>query len=259
MTANTGVLLQVPPTGRPFAMALGLHASVVLVIAISGWINSSGPQFGDPNAGGASVGIEAVDKIPLPVSGRRNPLANDSESETPQAPVKPNEKTQKEVDSPDAVKLSLKKSKAKPAKEASAKTRFRPFDELEKNQIYSKSAPRLSSELFSQKPGSGTVGTGANTTLGTRFGGYAQQIQEQIARKWQTGDVNVRSAPLVIATFDLMRDGSIRNLAILQGSGISALDFSVRRAIQDASPFPPIPPGFDKDHAKCEFTFELKK
>jgi TonB family protein len=62
----------------------------------------------------------------------------------------------------------------------------------------------------------------------------------------------------VIATFELLRDGSVRNLAILQGSGISTLDFSVRRAIQD-SRFPPIPAGFDKDYAKVEFTFELKR
>jgi TonB family protein len=62
----------------------------------------------------------------------------------------------------------------------------------------------------------------------------------------------------VIVTFDLMKDGSVRNLAILKGSGIQSLDFSVRRAIESVT-FPPLPQGFDRSYAKCEFTFELKK
>jgi TonB family protein len=97
--------------------------------------------------------------------------------------------------------------------------------------------------------------------LGNRFPGYAQQIQELIARKWRTGDVdpNLQSAPTVIATFDLMRDGTTRNIKLLQRSGILSLDFSVQRAIQDASPFPPIPAGYDKDSVPVEFWFVLKR
>ena len=104
----------------------------------------------------------------------------------------------------------------------------------------------------------GGTSLGANTTLGSRFGAYSQQIQDLIARNCNTGDVTARTAPPVIATFDLMRDGSIRNLAILQGSGVKSLDFSVRRAIEGVT-FPPLPQGYDHDSAKCEFTFELKK
>ena len=127
--------------------------------------------------------------------------------------------------------------------------------------MFSKLAPAVSNPIFSAMPGGGRVGTGANTTLGTRFAGYAQQIQQLVAQKWSTGDVDprVQTAPLVIATFYLMRDGAIRNLQILQRSGISSLDFSVQRAILEASPFPPIPAGFDRDYAKVEFTFELKR
>jgi outer membrane biosynthesis protein TonB len=256
MTAN--VLMQPDPKGRSFVFAVALHGSLIAAFFISNWLNSNGEKFGDPNAGGASIGVETVKSIPLPHSGRQNPLASDSESEAPQAPSKPLDRAPKEVVPPDAVKLNLHKDKKTPAKEASTKQKFRTFDQLEKNQIYSKAPQAVQSPLFSQMPGSGRVGTGANTTLGTRFAGYAQQIQELIARNWRTGDVNVQTAPLVIATFDLMKDGSIRNLAILQGSGVPSLDFSVRRAIEGVI-FPPIPPGFDRSYAKCEFTFELKK
>jgi TonB family protein len=85
-------------------------------------------------------------------------------------------------------------------------------------------------------------------------------VQEIVAQNWRTGDIDprIRNAPVVIATFRLMRDGSVRDLQVLQASGISALDFSVRRAIMDAR-IPPIPQGFDKDYATVEFWFELKR
>jgi outer membrane biosynthesis protein TonB len=256
MTAN--VLMRPDPKGRSFVFAAALHGSLFGVILLVNWIHAQGPRFGDPDAGGASIGVEAVDKIPLPHSGRPNPLAAQTESEAPQEPAKPEDKAQKEVVPPDAVKLNLRKDKKQPAKEESVKRRFRPFEQLESNQLASKTPQAVSSPLFSQMPGSGRVGLGANTTLGTQFGAYAAQIQRLIADNWHTNDVTAQVAPPVIASFDLMKDGSIRNLTIVQGSRIPSLDFSVRRAIEGVT-LPPLPPGYPQSTAKCEFTFELKK
>lgn len=257
---SEAVLSPPDPKGRSFTFAVLLHGSLIGTVLLLNWINSNGEKLGDPNAGGASIGVETVNKIPIPHSGRPNPLASPEESEAPQAPPKKlAELEKKEVVPPDAIKLNLhEEKKKKQAKEESTKRRFRPFEELEKNQLYSKAPETVSSPLYSQMPGAGRVGMGLNTTLGTRFGGYAKQIQDLIARNWNTGDVPEQTAPPVIATFDLMRDGSIRNLSILQGSGIQALDFSVRRAIEGVR-FPPLPPGYDQSYAKCEFTFELRK
>ena len=99
---------------------------------------------------------------------------------------------------------------------ASEHQKFRPFKEIDQNQVFAKQAPQVSNPLFSAMPGSGRIGTGANTTLGTRFAGYAQQIQQLVAQKWHTSDVDARvqTAPIVIASFDLMRDGRIRNLRV---------------------------------------------
>jgi outer membrane biosynthesis protein TonB len=256
MTAN--VLMRPDPKGRSFAFAVALHGSLFGAILLVNWINAQGPRFGDPDAGGASIGVEAVDKIPLPHTGMPNPLAAQTENEAPQEPAKPEDKAQKEVVPPDAVKLNLHKDKKPPAKEESVKRRFRPFDQLESNQLASKSPQAVSSPLFSQMPGSGRVGLGANTTLGTQFGAYAAQIQRLIADNWRTSDVTAQVAPPVVASFDLMKDGSIRNLTIVQGSRIPSLDVSVRRAIEGVT-LPPLPQGYPQSTAKCEFTFELRK
>lgn len=260
MTQHADILDQRDSWRGAFIAAVGLHLAVVGGIAISNWIAGHGESFGDKDAGGAAVGIEAVDSIPLAHPGQQNPLANDTKSQVPQQPAKPIERAKEEKPPPDAIPLKGRLKK-KLSDVASERQRFRPFDQLEKNQVFSKQAPSVASPLFSQMPGAGRIGTGANTTLGDRFGGYAQQIRQLVAQKWHTEDVDPRlqTAPIVIATFDLMRDGSVRNLQLLQRSGISALDFSVQRAIQDASPFPPIPPGYDRNSAKVEFTFEMKR
>jgi TonB family protein len=261
MTQHADILDQQDPLRGPFLGAVGLHVTVVSAIALYGWIAAHRESFGAKDAGGGAVGIEAVNSIPLQHRGMPNPLANETSSEVPQQPAKPVERQKEQKPPPDAIALKSRNAKKPPAQVSSERQRFRPFKEIEQNQVFSKLAPMVSNPVYSAMPGSGRVGTGANTTLGVRFAAYAQQIQQLVAQKWNTGDVDARvqTGPVVIATFDLMRDGAIRNLQILQRSGIASLDFSVQRAILEASPFPPIPAGFDRDYAKVEFTFELKR
>ena len=254
---NPGILTRPDPMGRSFGFAILFHASVFGVLLAFSLIHPSSDRFGDPNAGGVSVGVEAVDKIPIPHEGPSNPVAHNTEQEAAQAPPDKVEQEKKEVVPPDAIKLNLHPDKKKKAKEESVKHHFKSFEELEASQLTSKTPQAVSSPLFSQMPGSGRVGTGMNTTLGTQYAAYAQQIQALIARNWNTGDVTVTTAPVVTASFELMKDGSIRNLKIVQSSGVPSLDFSVKRAIDIT--FPPLPPGFPRNSATCEFNFELKK
>jgi TonB family protein len=115
--------------------------------------------------------------------------------------------------------------------------------------------------MFSEMPGAGRVGTGANTTLGSRFGAYSALIQERVTQHWRTGDVdaNIRTGPQVVVSFEIRRDGSVGALRVTQESGISTLDFSARRAILEASPFPPLPQAFERSSATFEIVFELKR
>ena len=255
-------ILDTPESLRgPFTRAITLHASIVAALLLSAWLNRPGEQFGDKNPSAGAVGVQVVDKIPLPHEGPPNPVATDSQSQVPQTPARELKERQKaEKPPPDAIKLKNKKAKETVAEKTSARQIFRNYKDLEKNQLTSQQAPQVSNPMFAPQPGAGNVGT-TNSTLGTRFAGYAAQIRDIVARNWRTGDVEARyqTAPQVIATFELMKDGSIRSVTIAQGSGIPSLDASVKRAILDSNPLPPIPPGFDKTSAKVEFTFELKR
>jgi len=242
-----------------FLGAAALHAAAFAAIIGPAWTGHR-TSFGALQAGGAAVGVEAVETIPLIHHGAPNPVANDTESQVPQTPVvKPKERLKEEPPPPEAIPLKMRKAKQRPAAETSARQRFRPLNELLPNQLTSATAPQVSNQAFSALSGAGRIGAGPHTTLGDQFAGYADQIRQIVASKWRTGDINAQSAPTVIATFDLMRDGSIRNVQLLQRSGVTALDNSVERAIEEAAPFPPIPAGFPRNSASVEFWFELKR
>jgi len=243
----------------PFKGALALHVGVIGGLAVYTWMAGHREAFGDPNAGGAAVGIDAVKSIPLPHSGPENPVAHDTKSELPQEPAK-QERAKKEPPPPkNAVELKSKTAKQLRAK-VEPQRHFKSFEDLDPNKLRSQQAPAASDPMYSVA-GAGRVGAGMNTTLGTRFGAYAQQIRDLVARKWHPGDVaaNIRSAPRVVATFELMRDGSIGKPSILESSGVQALDFSVQRAILDASPFPPFPQSLEGKSTTVTFTFELNR
>ncbi|HEY7335944.1 MAG TPA: TonB family protein [Bryobacteraceae bacterium] len=260
MTADPDILERPDRIRGAFLGAVALHAAVAGGLILSSWTSHTN-SFGALQAGGNTVGVQAVNTIPLIHHGQQNPLANDTESQVPQtpAPVKAKERVKEKPPPPDAIPLKLRKSKQKPAPETTSRQRFRPLNELLPNQLTSQTAPQVSNQAFSAIPGAGRIGAGVHTTLGSEFAGYADQIRQIVASKWRTNDVNAQTAPTVIATFDLMRDGSIRNLQLLQRSGVTALDFSVQRAIQEAAPFPPIPAGFSRSSASVEFWFELQR
>lgn len=264
MTAQADILDQQERLRGAFGAALALHVGLAGAALLYSWIHGRTESFGDKNAGAGAIGIQAVDAIPLVHRGEPNPVANDTESLVPkeQAKPEPKQRAKDKVEPPDPTAVRLKSKNAKKQPQAAVPPpRFRSFKEVEANQLKARQNPAVANPAYSALPGAGNIGAGANTTLGDRFAGYGAQIRQLVAQKWRTGEVpaNIRSAPMVVATFELMRDGSVRNVRILQRSGIALLDYSVERAIEEASPFPPIPPGFDRDRATVEFWFELKR
>jgi len=85
-------------------------------------------------------------------------------------------------------------------------------------------------------------------------------VIQLVSEKWQTNGLGgMHSAPAVIVTFDIQRDGSVRNVQIAQRSGNGTLDTSVQRAVIDAAPFPPLPQGYERNEATVELRFQLQR
>lgn len=247
---------------NPLLGSLLLHGALLTAGLVSGYIaNRAREIWGDPNSlGGGSVTITPVSKISLPSrAGRPNPVANDTESSTPPPPPKPEAAKKVEPDR-QAVEIKSRNAPKRQSDEAASKQRYRPQREEASNQLYSATGQALTSPMFATT-GSGNVGVGSGNPFGNRFGAYAALLRDLVGRKWRTNDVDSRlqTAPTVIVTFELQRDGTVRNVRILQRSGNYALDMSAQRAVVEASPLPPLPREYERDSANIEFWFELKR
>ncbi len=255
MQQSSDILDQQESLGGPLVQSVLLHVAVagaLIVSTIS--FQHSREVWGSANtSAGTAVAINSVKTIPLPSrAGIVNPVANDTESQVPQAP-KPEPKKQVKVPEK-AIPLPSRFAKKQPRPDAVQ--RFRP-QTPPSNQVFSHEAPAAVSPMF-QKPGSGGVGVGPNSAFGNQFGGYASLVVQRVTEKWQTAGLAGMHLPIVVITFDILHDGSIRNPQIAQRSGNSTLDYSALRAVSDAAPFPPLPAGAPSS-TNVELRFQLQQ
>lgn len=250
--------------GAPLVKSVVFHASLVALLGGWAWYQSVRVDpMGDRNAVGG-VTVVATDGIPMPQrTGRENPVANDTKSQVPDKP-KPVAR-QEERDDPDAIALDQarkKKKKLTPFEERIlAQQKKLAQQDLNPNQVTSTTGAATVSPLFSQSTtgAGGTVGTG--NPFGSRFGWYAQLITQRISQKWRTQDVDARvqAANICSVTFEILKDGRARDVRVLQSSGNYEVDRSTQRAILEASPFPPLPDGFERDSARVQMNFQFKR
>ncbi|HWB86820.1 MAG TPA: TonB family protein [Bryobacteraceae bacterium] len=254
---------------EPERLRRWLFSSVVLHLAVAGGLVAYAvvgggvhETFGEKNGGGlGSVTVSVVPQIPLPQrSGRPNPVASDTKSVVPTPPPKVKQQPRVKPPEPDAIPLKSRNAQKKPAPAQSNPNKFRAQQHDLPNQLYSDAGTAVVSPMY-QMPGGGGVGIGSNSPFGSRLGWYANLLLQQVGRHWNTGDVDarIRTAPAVVVTFTIMRDGSVPpgSVRVVQRSGIPALDFSAQRAVLDASPFPALPSEFTRNQADVEFKFVL--
>jgi periplasmic protein TonB len=258
MTPRIDILEERDSLRAPFLESVAFHAAVFGLLALGGLSYEHSHEIwgNDKTQAGSAVQVNSVKNIPLPSrAGPVNPVANDTESQVQQAP-KPEPKKQVREPEPKAIPMKSRVAEKQPRQQA--QQRYRPYPPVP-NQVFNSEAPAARSDMF-QKPGSAGVGIGPNSVFGNRFGAYADLVVKRVTEKWQTsGMAGMRSAPMVIVTFDILRDGSVRNSQIAQRSGNTTVDSSALRAVMDAAPFPPLPPGYERNEANVELHFQLQQ
>src|ERR1017187_8338574 len=191
-------------------------------------------------------------RIPLPNrGGLENPVANDTESLVPEAPkVKAKPAPKVKAPPPNAIALKSDKAAKRPRDAGSQPNKWRDKQKYDQSQLYSNAGQRVNSPQYGMSGGGG-VNVGNNSPFGERYGAYAALIRDAVTRNWKTSDLNPRllTAPSVVVTFTIQRDGTIANVRVSQKSGIEPLDISAERAVRDSAPFPPLPQGFPRSQA----------
>jgi protein TonB len=268
VSAPGDILDRTEPLAASFWASLGLHAAVFAGLFLAAWYQGRRPHenWGDPHGGGlGAVAVTPVARIPLPAqSGPLNPVANDTQSLAPTPPPKAKAEPKVKAKAPDADALPLleRNPRRRPTPPASEQNKFREKQQDLPNQVYNQSGQRLVSPMIGMS-GSGGVSLGNNSPFGAQFGAYADMIKNKVGSNWKTGDIppSIRTAPAVVVTFTINRDGSVpsHSVRISQSSGIQALDLSAERAILDSAPFASLPLGYSKDSVEIEFHFELRR
>jgi periplasmic protein TonB len=249
----------------PFLGSLLLHgglAGLFVVATMTHLLERKVLVLGDPNGGRfGAVAVTPVGSIPLPNrAALPNPVANDTQSQVPQAPPKPKEKPQPKAKAlppdPDAIPLKMRNSR-RPVPEQNKWAEKQAYRE---NQLYSSRGSAVSSPMF-QMQGGGGVGLGTDSPLGTQFGWYANLLLTAIGQHWRpsTTDARGETTPAILQ-FTLLRDGTVApgSVRVVQTSGSRELDYSAQRALLDISQFPPLPPQLQRDRVDLQVHFDLR-
>ncbi|HLC41461.1 MAG TPA: TonB family protein [Methylomirabilota bacterium] len=91
------------------------------------------------------------------------------------------------------------------------------------------------------------------------FAWYIRQMHQKIEAEWNRTPPVARPEQVPIIVVEILRNGAIKAPRIEKSSGNSAYDRAALRAVQDASPFPPLPQEWTKPSLRVGLAFELLK
>jgi protein TonB len=272
MTAHFDPLAEHESLRKPFVGSLILHACVFTLAFSWSWMAARNQiRLGDPNATpGGAIPINIVRGIPLAPAQTLipNPVASDSRSAVPMPPPEPKAKASAKVEEPpDAIPLPGPKAKvAKPAPKRVPERKFRPYVPERDNQLYAAKGMGVNTSSFTglQPDAFGVgIGVGAGTPFGAGHGWYVEALQRRIGEQWQKELMRVgpeiRTAPVTVVSFEILRDGSLRSIRVRQSSGLSSVDYAAQRAVTNSNPVPPLPAGLNRSSVTIEVWFELKR
>jgi TonB family protein len=126
------------------------------------------------------------------------------------------------------------------------------------------SSRELSTGISSGQPG--RIGQGSGTGFGQGgvsfpYAYYIDIFRGKISAAWYNSLVSpgLRGKFETIVMFRIMRNGEIGRLKLEKKSGITSLDLSALRAIENAAPFAPLPADFPGRYLIVHFKFEWEK
>jgi periplasmic protein TonB len=251
---------------KPLFWSVVFHSLLFGSLTVSTIYSHSGDMWG--SAGGDnSVSVGLVAKLPGIMLPRPDAVTTSQTVDTTKGLYKaePQPKV-KEIDPPDVKKIP------EFAKDKTPKIVTRPSKVFEDktppptNAVpYGQGgAPALPYSSFAMngptQGGMGFNGPGGGDFAG-RFPSYVDAVRNRISSNWlqSTVDPTVRWAPRSSYSFQVMRDGTVANVQMLQSSGNRSVDNSALRAILSSSPMSPLPSNYPGSSVTVEFWFDFRR
>ena len=259
-------------------MSLGLHGVLMLIVMLAPVIFPAygSADWGSDAGGGEGISIEIVSSIsgvplPAPEIVNEDAVANESEGfyEPEPEPVvedAPVEEIPVEAELIPEVTAPVETTPPPPPPDPTPAPPPDPTPEPDTSRpdnavpFGQGGRPAVNYGQFQVGEGTGGIEVGEGA-FGERYGRYVEALQRRVSQNWLQSTVNqqIRRAPRVYVSFDILRDGTIINERIEESSGIRALDNSALRAIYASSPLAPLPRDFQGRSVNVRFWFEFKR
>src|SRR5947209_7812284 len=242
-----------------------MHTSVALVIAVSAYIQFRGNRWGGIGGelGGTKVSLVSAAGIPIP----KETVVTESKAVDPTKGLYKEEPPKPPEPKTDATKIP-KFEKEKPLPPSRKSRVFEDKIPPPENAVpYGKGGnPNLPTGATNpQTPaaaaGGLTIPGDAGGDFASRYGWYVASVKRLISANWlqNTIDPAVRSARRAhtVVNFTINRDGSIKNIRIMQTSGNLSMDNSAQRALLSIEKFQPLPSDYNRSSIDVIFDFDL--
>lgn len=259
-----------PLAGRPGERLRGkLLASIILhgtlfIVILS--YSKLGLRFGgghgaDWGAGGAMRvnAVASLPGVPLPA-----PMLTTSRTVAVENPgLHKAEPEPKPVEKAPAVEIPKFQNTTKPEKLTRVNKRIAKEDYPEPENAIpfgQGGKPAMSYSPVSNAAGSGGLNFGEGG-FGDRYSWYVAAVRNRISGNWLLATIspNVLTAPRVILSFDIERDGTITNAQITQSSGVPEVDRSALRAVLASNPLGPLPTDYSGGKVSVQFYFDFQR
>jgi TonB family protein len=95
--------------------------------------------------------------------------------------------------------------------------------------------------------------------FGIGFAWYAEALQRRLSEEWgkTLGQVSGPTDKPVVVRFQILRDGRIEDIRVVDSSGNRSFDYSAHRAVQFINPFRALPPALRRNAIAIEMTFRM--
>ena len=241
--------------------SLVLHAAIAASVIVSIVFHFQGNRWGDVGGGSeGQVNVKLVGSICLPmpkppdVTESKTFDPTDSLYKTPPQP-KPPEPPKPEVKIPE-----FKKEKAPKQIEHRSKTLDNPTP-VPDNAVAQNGGKMDLPTGTSNVAGAAAPGVKVQGQGGGDFAWHIDAGRRKISLNWlqSTIDPAVRAGRTAkcTTTFTIARDGTVKDIRIVQTSGNYSMDTSAQRALLSASPMPALPSDYSGSAVNVTFDFDL--
>ena len=91
------------------------------------------------------------------------------------------------------------------------------------------------------------------------FASYLRQMVKKVEERWNSQPPLTQPERIPVVKVEILRNGTIKPPTIEKSSGSGVYDRAALRAVQEASPFPPLPEEWSKPSLRVGLGFELSK